>query len=302
MAFPRVVCLLFSIILFVGNIIFIDEALANKLQELNGNENISFYEHYEPLWGNNHVTPSFQDRQIQLTMDQSSGSGFKSKLGYGSGFFHMRIRIPNKDTAGVITAYYLTSLDDNVKTHDEFDFEFLGNRIGKPVTLQTNVYTNGVGDREERMNLWFDPSADFHDYRILWNSHQIVFYVDKTPIRVFKNINGVQYPKKPMKVIASLWNGESWATDGGKEKINWNYSPFVASFQGFNVDACVAYDDSSAERCRSDTGYYWNAEKLWKLHKKQRQAYEEVRGKYLNYGYCSDKNRYPTPPPECNQY
>lgn len=69
----------------------------------------------------------------------------------------------------------LASGDNGGRQHDELDFEFLGNRQGKPITLQTNVFANGIGNREQRTFLWFDPTTDFHDYRILWNSHQVVY-------------------------------------------------------------------------------------------------------------------------------
>lgn len=59
--------------------------------------------------------------------------------------------------------------------HNEFDFEFLGNTTGEPYLVQTNVYVNGVGNREQRMNLWFDPTKDFHDYSIFWNQRQVMW-------------------------------------------------------------------------------------------------------------------------------
>ena len=70
-----------------------------------------FEENYVPTWGadgyhlvNNHGT------EVRLTMDKNSGAGFGSKLSYGSGFFHMRIKVPGGYTAGIVTAFYVSCM------------------------------------------------------------------------------------------------------------------------------------------------------------------------------------------------
>ncbi|KAL1200400.1 putative xyloglucan endotransglucosylase/hydrolase protein 1 [Cardamine amara subsp. amara] len=258
------------------------------------NQNIvGFDENYVVTWGQNNFLKLNQGKEVQLSMDHVSGSGFESKNHYKSGFFQMKIKVPPKDTAGIVTAFFLTSKGN---TQDELDFEFLGNRKGKPVTLQTNVFTNGQGNREQKLVLWFDPTKDFHTYEILWNPSQVVFYVDKIPIRVFKNITrkGISYPSKTMQVVVSLWNGETWATDGGKSKINWAAAPFKANFQGFNNSGCV----ENGGNCGS-SAYWWNTGSYSKLSDSDQKAYENVRAKYMKYDYCTDRVKWHVPPSEC---
>ncbi|CAH8276979.1 unnamed protein product [Arabidopsis lyrata] len=258
------------------------------------NQEASFDEHYVVTWGQDHVLKLNQSKEVQLSMDHSSGSGFESKNHYGSGFFQMRIKLPAKDSAGIVTAFYLTSKGNS---QDEVDFEFLGNREGKPITIQTNVFTKGQGNREQRFVLWFDPTEDFHAYGILWNPYHIVFYVDNIPIRVFKNNKkGVSYPSKPMQVVSSLWNGEAWATDGGKAKINWAYAPFKAHFQGFSESGC--HMDGLNDACES-SAYWWNTGKYVGISVSEQKAFKNARAKYMNYDYCSDHTRFSVPPDEC---
>ena len=96
-------------------------------------------------------------------------------------------------------------LSSETTNHDELDFEFLGNSSGEPYILQTNVFSNGIGGREQRIFLWFDPTADFHTYSISWTKQRIVFLVDSVPIRVFSNnaAAGVAYlDHQPMRIFS----------------------------------------------------------------------------------------------------
>ncbi|XP_010241004.1 PREDICTED: xyloglucan endotransglucosylase/hydrolase protein 9-like [Nelumbo nucifera] len=262
-----------------------------------------FDELFQPSWALDHFI--FEGEQVKLKLDNYSGAGFGSKIKYLFGKTTIRIKLVGGDSAGTVTAFYMSSDGAN---HNEFDFEFLGNTTGEPYLVQTNVYVNGVGNREQRLNLWFDPTKDFHSYSILWNQRQVVFLVDETPVRVFTNKEkqGIPFPKdQPMGVYNSIWNADDWATQGGRVKTNWTHAPFVASYTGFEIDACECplsmAADESARRCSSsEKKYWWDQPVMLDLNPHQSHQLLWVRANHLVYDYCTDASRFPVTPPECD--
>ncbi|MCO5581213.1 hypothetical protein L7F22_035091 [Adiantum nelumboides] len=241
-----------------------------------------FHQHFVVNWAESNVRfVGAGGQELQLVLDQNTGSGFASRNSFLFGKIDMQIKLVPGNSAGTVTAYYLSSETAN---HDELDFEFLGNVTGEPYVLQTNVFSNGVGGREQRIYLWFDPSADFHSYSVAWTQQRILFLVDGTPVRVFSNnaAAGVPYPnKQPMKVFSSLWNGDQWATQGGRIKIDWTNAPFVASYRNFGV---TSNNMLTASASSLDT-----AKLAW------------VKKNYMVYDYCTDRARYASAPTECSR-
>jgi xyloglucan:xyloglucosyl transferase len=83
-----------------------------------------------------------------------------------------------------------------------------------------------------------------------------------------------------MSLYATIWDGSSWATSGGRYKVDYKYAPYVAQFTDLLLQA-----DHGAGETMSPGG---------------RAAMERVRARYMTYGYCYDRARYPAPLPECS--
>lgn len=255
-----------------------------------------FYQNFDITWGAGRAKILSGGQLLSLTLDRASGSGFKSKNEYLFGKIDMQIKLVPGNSAGTVTAYYLSSQGP---THDEIDFEFLGNTTGQPYTLHTNIFTQGKGNREQQFRLWFDPTKDFHTYSVLWNPQRIIFSVDGTPIREFKNLEsiGIPFPKnQAMRLYSSLWDAEDWATQGGRIKTDWSKAPFLASYRNFNADACVWINGRSS--CRgSGTSSAWMGQQL-DITNQQRLQW--VQRNYMIYNYCTDRQRFPQGfPKEC---
>ncbi|CAL0330311.1 unnamed protein product [Lupinus luteus] len=261
----------------------------------------NFYQDFDITWGDGRAKILNNGELVTLSLDKASGSGFCSKNEYLFGKFDMQLKLVPGNSAGTITTYYLSSVGD---TRDEIDFEFLGNLSGDPYIVHTNVYTQGKANREQQFYLWFDPTKDFHTYSILWNPQSIIFYVDGTPIREFKNLEskGVPFPKnQAMRIISTLWDGENWATRGGLVKTDWSQAPFTASFSNYNAQACV-WSSSLGSSCSSNSSE--NQPWLTQIIDAEGEArIQWVQKNYMIYNYCNDIKRIQQGlPPECLQY
>lgn len=248
----------------------------------------NFYQDFDITWGDHRAKVFNGGQLLTLSLDKVSGSGFKSKREYLFGRIDMQLKLVAGDSAGTVTAYYLSSQGP---THDEIDFEFLGNLSGDPYILHTNVFAQGKGDREQQFYLWFDPTKNFHTYSVIWNPRHIIFLVDDTPIRVFKNAEsvGVPFPKKqPMRIYSSLWNADDWATRGGLIKTDWTKAPFTAYYRNFNA--------LTSSNPKFSGGAWQNQE----LDANSRRRLRWVQKNFMIYNYCTDLKRYPHGlPPEC---
>ncbi|KAG4176011.1 hypothetical protein ERO13_A11G229300v2 [Gossypium hirsutum] len=229
----------------------------------------NFNKDVDITWGDSRGKILNNGQLLTLSLDKASGSGFQSRNEYLYGKFDMQLKLVPGNSAGTVTAYYLKSQGSS---WDEIDFEFLGNLSGK-------------GDREQQFYLWFDPTADFHTYSILWNPGHVIFYVDGRPIREFKNLEslGVPYPKnQPMRMYCSLWNADDWATRGGLE---------------LHANACALSNGVSSCSTNSSSNNAWFSQEL---DSSSQKVLKWVQKNYMVYNYCKDAKRFPEGlPVEC---
>ncbi|XP_020273607.1 probable xyloglucan endotransglucosylase/hydrolase protein 26 [Asparagus officinalis] len=287
----------------MGNLKALFIALVSNIALANSVARANFYADTFFNWGYQNTAIWGDGDNLALILNNVSGSGIQTRKQYLFGSIEMQIKLVEGNSAGTVTTYYLSSTGEK---HDEIDFEFLGNLSGKPYMIHTNVYAQGVGNREQQFYPWFDPTSDFHNYTIHWNPSQIVWFIDSIPIRVFKNHEniGIPYPnQQAMQAYSSIWNADNWATQGGLVKIDWSNAPFIARYRKLKLRACEWKGQNSIYKCASSTpNNWWTSSEYSQLSYAQMGQMEWVRNNYMVYDYCKDTKRFNGDfPPECYQ-
>ncbi|MEI4235379.1 family 16 glycosylhydrolase, partial [Roseovarius sp. D22-M7] len=138
-----------------------------------------------------------------------TGAELQSEEHFTYGSFEMRLKTSGEP--GTVSAFFLyTGEFFGASEQNEIDFEFLGNnpsQVSINYYYGTDKFANYI---EEDIELGFDTSADFHDYRIDWTPDAIRWFADD---RLFYEIRAedapLPIPDKDMLVYSSLWTGDA---------------------------------------------------------------------------------------------
>ncbi|CAA0831394.1 Probable xyloglucan endotransglucosylase/hydrolase protein 27 [Striga hermonthica] len=113
-----------------------------------------------------------------------------------------------------------------------------------------------------------------------WAPRLVSFHEGFDPLYGKQNV--VPYDEantSAMRVYGTIWDGSSWATEGGRYKVDHRYGPFVAEYSGFVMG-----------------GGDWVGLKLGREEQAQMEGF---RRRWMTYSYCYDKKRYAVALPEC---
>ncbi|KAI3675957.1 hypothetical protein L1987_85553 [Smallanthus sonchifolius] len=239
----------------------------------------SFYDEMDITFGGERAKISNGGQDLSLSLDQYSGSGFQSKHEYLFGRFDMQLKLVPGNSAGTVTTFYTLSswatpraaLTQSTPT---------STRKGKEI--KNNNFTYGLTP--------LPPSTRTLSY----GTH-------RESLRVFNNHEaaGVPFPtSQPMRVYASLWNADDWATQGGRVKTDWTKAPFTAYYRKFNANADKVGPNSKSTSSVDDN----QAWRTQGVDAAGRNRIRWVQNKHMIYNYCNDHKRFANGlPVECKR-
>jgi beta-glucanase (GH16 family) len=185
-------------------------------------------------WMSDHIT--YSNSTMNIALDNTPNGGYAYTSGelkslnlYSYGSFEARFK-PAKISGIVAGSFFTYTGPVDNQPWDEIDIEFIGSNSS---SIQVNYYVNGVGGHEKTINLGFDASSDYHNYKFVWSSKSISWYVDGVKVYTVTGSSRT-LPSHSGRVMMNLWNGDSTVT-------NWlgdfSYSaPIYASYDWVKIN------------------------------------------------------------------
>ena len=132
--------------------------------------------------------------RLRLPAGTYDGGEVRSLARYGYGTYETRLRVAR--APGSLTAFFL--YENRRAAIDEIDIEIPGDG-GRNVMF--TVWTRSRQTNHRVMQLPFDPTADFHTYKIDYARGRVRFYVDGVLMTEFTK----GLPSSSMHVMANAW-------------------------------------------------------------------------------------------------
>lgn len=131
--------------------------------------------------------------RLKIPAGTTGGAEIESRDYYGYGTYRARMRVA--DAPSAITGFFLYSGTD---PFSEIDIEVYNDGTGN---VDFVTYADGQRTNAVSKDFRFDPSADFHNYRIDYNPGSVQFYIDGNLRQTWTE--GV--PSTSMKLLVNTW-------------------------------------------------------------------------------------------------
>lgn len=131
--------------------------------------------------------------RIKLPKNTLDGGEIYTRELQELGTFEARMKLPAAPTS--ITCFFLYKAPDY---YYEIDIEVVNEPNG---SLLLTTYSDGKKNNEYVNQLNFDPTKEFHDYRINVNQESVAFYVDTILIKSWSE----GFPKEKMHLMLNCW-------------------------------------------------------------------------------------------------
>jgi hypothetical protein len=132
--------------------------------------------------------------RIKIPAGTREGGEFGTRESFTYGTYRARIQVPS--LTGLVTGFFLyygtggSGNEIDIELYHENDWY-----------IACTAWSDGVMTGTERERLKFDPSEEYHEYRIDFYPGKLDFYVDDRHVQTFTT----GLPEEPMRLIVNSW-------------------------------------------------------------------------------------------------